>query len=73
MKIIESIRNYIGSLDCMATYNNAINAITYIYPKKDKEYYISMQKYNFITQKNEWFLKSTIFVIKVRTKHATNR
>ena len=26
MKIIESIRNYIGSLDCMATYNNAINA-----------------------------------------------
>ena len=26
MKIIESIRNYIGNLDCMATYNNAINA-----------------------------------------------
>ena len=25
MNIIESIRNYIGSLDCMATYNNAIN------------------------------------------------
>lgn len=25
MKIIESIRDYIGNLDCMATYNNAIN------------------------------------------------
>lgn len=26
MKIIESIRNYIGNLDCMKTFENAINA-----------------------------------------------
>ena len=25
MKIIESIRNYIGNLDCMKTFENAIN------------------------------------------------